>query len=318
VTKVLITGATGYIGGHLAPALLQHGLHVRCLARDPSRAMLPGRAEVVQGDVLQERTLPPALDGIDVAYYLVHSMGGGDGAFAQRDRAGAEAFARTASTAGVRRVVYLGGLEGGDSEHLRSREEVAGILAAAVPDTVHARAAMVIGAGSASFLILRHLVQRLPAMVCPRWIDTRTQPIAIRDVVGALAALADPATPATSEVQLGGADVLSYREMMHRYAGGARAGPDAAPVVVLARARDAGRHRRRAPAGAGAECRDARAHRAAGRDQRRSAGLRRGRTGGLGRRPGVGSCRARRHRRRGRARRRRRRGAAQGVRPDAP
>ena len=234
MTKVLIAGATGYVGGHLAPELLQRGLHVRCLARDPSRATLPGQAEVVHGDVLQERTLPPALDGIDVAYYLVHSMGGGDGAFAQRDRAGAEAFARAASAAGVRRVVYLGGLEGGDSEHLRSREEVAGILAAAVPDTVHARAAMVIGAGSASFLILRHLVERLPAMVCPRWIDTRTQPIAIRDVVGALAALADPATPATSEVQLGGADVLSYREMMHRYAAAAgRRAPLVVRVPVL-------------------------------------------------------------------------------------
>lgn len=216
VTQVLIAGATGYIGGHLAPELLQRGLHVRCLARDPGRAALPEGAEVVRGDVLQEHTLPPALHGIDVAYYLVHSMGGGDGAFARRDRAGAEAFARAASAAGVRRVVYLGGLEGGDSEHLRSREEVAAILAAAVPDTVHARAAMVIGAGSASFLILRHLVERLPAMVCPRWIDTRTQPVAIRDVVAALASLAG--TDAPGEVQLGGADVLSYREMMHRYA----------------------------------------------------------------------------------------------------
>jgi uncharacterized protein YbjT (DUF2867 family) len=234
VTKVLITGATGYVGGHLAPALLQHGLHVRCLARDPSRATLPGQAEVIQGDVLQERTLPPAVEDIDVAYYLVHSMGGGDGAFAQRDRAGAETFAQAASAAGVRRVVYLGGLEGGDSEHLRSREEVARILATAVPDTVHARAAMVIGAGSASFLILRHLVERLPAMVCPRWIDTRTQPIAIRDVVGALAALADPANPVTSEVQLGGADVLSYREMMHRYAAAAgRRAPLVVRVPVL-------------------------------------------------------------------------------------
>jgi uncharacterized protein YbjT (DUF2867 family) len=227
VTNVLITGATGYIGGHLAPELLQRGLRVRCLARDPDRATLPEQAEVVQGDVLRERTLPPALEGIDVAYYLVHSMGGGHGAFAQRDRAGAEAFARAASAAGVRRVVYLGGLEGGDSEHLRSREEVAGILAAAVPDTVHARAAMVIGAGSASFLILRHLVERLPAMVCPRWIDTRTQPIAIRDVSTALADLATSQAP--SEVQLGGADVLSYREMMQRYA--AVAGRRA-PLVV--------------------------------------------------------------------------------------
>jgi uncharacterized protein YbjT (DUF2867 family) len=147
---------------------------------------------------------------------------------------GAEAFARAASAAGVRRVVYLGGLEGGDSEHLRSREEVAGLLAAAVPDTVHARAAMVIGAGSASFLILRHLVERLPAMVCPRWIDTRTQPIAIRDVVGALAALADPAPAVTSEVQLGGADVLTYREMMHRFAAAAgRRAPLVLRVPVL-------------------------------------------------------------------------------------
>ena len=138
-----------------------------------------------------------------------------------------------------------------------------------MPDTVHARAAMVIGAGSASFLILRHLVERLPAMVCPRWIDTRTQPIAIRDVVGALAALADPATPAPSEVQLGGADVLSYREMMHRYAAAAgRRAPLVVRVPVLTPrlssywlgARDPGRHRRRAPAGAGAERRDARAH----------------------------------------------------------
>jgi uncharacterized protein YbjT (DUF2867 family) len=234
MTQVLITGATGYIGGHLTPALLQRGLHVRCLARNASRAALPERAEVVQGDVLQESTLPPALEDVDVAYYLVHSMGGGDGAFAQRDRAGAEAFARAASAAGVRRVVYLGGLEGGDSEHLRSREGVAGILAAAVSDTVHARAAMVIGAGSASFLILRHLVERLPAMVCPRWIDTRTQPIAIRDVVGALAALADPAPAVTSEVQLGGADVLTYREMMHRFAAAAgRRAPLVLRVPVL-------------------------------------------------------------------------------------
>ena len=232
MTQVLIAGATGYVGGHLAPELLQRGLQVRCLARDPSRATLPERAEVVRGDVLQERTLAPALEGVDVAYYLVHSMGGGDHAFAQRDRTGAEAFARAASAAGVQRVVYLGGLEGGDSEHLRSREEVASILATAAPETVHARAAMVIGAGSASFLILRHLVERLPVMICPRWIDTRTQPIAIRDVVAALAALA--AEDAPSEVQLGGADVLSYREMMHRYASAAgRRAPLVVRVPVL-------------------------------------------------------------------------------------
>jgi uncharacterized protein YbjT (DUF2867 family) len=219
MTSVLIAGATGYVGGHLAPELLRRGLQVRCLVREPRRAAPPAGAGVVRGDVLDEPTLAPALDGIDVAYYLVHSMGGGaKGGFAERDRAGAGAFARAARAAGVRRVVYLGGLEGGESEHLRSREEVARILARAVPDTIHARAAMVIGAGSASFQILRHLVDRLPAMICPRWIDTRTQPIAIRDTVAALAALAAPTTPAPSEVQLGGADVLSYREMMRRYA----------------------------------------------------------------------------------------------------
>ena len=230
VPSVLVTGATGYVGGHLAPELLRRGLNVRCLVRDPRRAALPAGVEVVQGDVLQEPTLAPALDGVDVAYYLVHSMGGGsDGSFAERDRAGAGAFARAAQAAGVGRIVYLGGLAGGQSEHLRSREEVAEILARSVPGTVHARAAMVIGAGSASFLILRHLVERLPAMVCPRWIDTLTQPIAIRDVVGALAALADPATDVPNEVQLGGADVLSYRDMMRRYA--AVAGRRA-PLVV--------------------------------------------------------------------------------------
>jgi uncharacterized protein YbjT (DUF2867 family) len=219
MTTVLLTGATGYVGSHLAPALLQRGLRVRCLVRDPRRATLPAQAEVAHGDVLDEATLAPALDGVDTAYYLVHSMGAeGGGDFAARDRAGATAFGRAARAAGVRRVVYLGGLEGGESEHLRSREEVARILGAAVPGTVHARAAMVIGAGSASFLILRHLVDRLPAMVCPRWIDTRTQPIAVRDAVGALAQLAEPDAGSPSEVQLGGADVLSYRDMMRRYA----------------------------------------------------------------------------------------------------
>jgi uncharacterized protein YbjT (DUF2867 family) len=218
VTSVLIAGATGYVGGHLVPELLRRGMRVRCLVRDPGRAQLPREAEVVAGDVLDKATLAPALDGIDVAHYLVHSMGGnGDGDFAHRDREGATNFAEAARAAGVGRLVYLGGLEGGDSEHLRSREEVAAILARAVPGTVHARAAMVIGAGSASFLILRHLVERLPAMVCPRWIDTRTQPIAASDVTRALADLATrDAAPA--EVELGGADVLSYRDMMRRYA----------------------------------------------------------------------------------------------------
>jgi uncharacterized protein YbjT (DUF2867 family) len=224
MSNVLVTGATGYVGGKLLARLLdgddRH--EVRCMVRDPARARPDARASIVRGDVLDPASLPGALDGVEVAYYLVHSMGRGNGDFAQRDRRGAEAFAQAARGAGVRRVVYLGGLGGGEraaaSEHLRSREEVARVLAGAADSVVHVRAAMVIGARSASFLMLRKLVERLPAMICPRWIDTRTQPVAIRDVVGALAALARPDEPAPAEVQIGGADVLSYREMMSRFA----------------------------------------------------------------------------------------------------
>jgi uncharacterized protein YbjT (DUF2867 family) len=151
-----------------------------------------------------------------VAYYLIHSMDA-EGDFAARDREAAVNFGEAAKTAGVERVVYLGGLGSEDSEHLRSRLEVAELLAARAPGLVHVRAAMVIGAGSASFVMLRTLVERLPVMVCPRWIDTRTQPVAIRDVVRALADVAE-ADDVPPEIQLGGADVLTYREMMVRTA----------------------------------------------------------------------------------------------------
>lgn len=214
---ILLTGATGYVGGRLLGVLLGRGHRVRCLVRDPARARLPDGAEVVAGDVLRPETVRPALEGADVAFYLVHSMGAGGGDFAAADRRAARSFGDAAREAGTPRIVYLGGLEGSDSEHLRSREEVAELLAERVPGTVHARAAMVVGGGSASFQMLRHLVERLPFMVAPRWVDTRTQPIAIRDVCTALAALAaHPGPP--GEVQLGGADVLTYREMILRYA----------------------------------------------------------------------------------------------------
>jgi uncharacterized protein YbjT (DUF2867 family) len=212
---VLVTGATGYVGGKLLAALAQRDLRVRALARDPDRANLPEDVETVKGDVVTGEGLDEALSGVDVAYYLVHSMGG-DGDFAVRDRKGAETFGRAAAEQGAGRVVYLGGLAGA-SKHLESREEVAEILARHVPQTVHVRAAMVIGEGSASFLMLRTLVERLPAMITPRWIDTRTQPIAIADVVEALATLATLEAP-PSEVELGGADVLTYREMLRRFA----------------------------------------------------------------------------------------------------
>jgi hypothetical protein len=175
---------------------------------------------VVRGDVLTGAGLADGLDGSDVAYYLVHSMGrGASGDFAADDRRAATAFAGAARAAALPRLIYLGGLPapGIGSAHLRSREEVARVLADAAPESVHARAAMVIGAGSASFLMLRQLVQRLPAMVGPKWIDTRTQPIAEQDVTGALARLATyPGPPA--DVELGGADVITYREMMRRFA----------------------------------------------------------------------------------------------------
>jgi uncharacterized protein YbjT (DUF2867 family) len=173
-------------------------------------------AEVFKGDVLSGEGLEEALDGVDVAYYLVHSMGG-DGDFAERDRQAAQTFGKAARDVG--RVVYLGGLGGDDapSEHLRSRHEVAKILRRHAPGLVYVRAAMVLGDRSESFVIMSRLVDRLPAMITPRWVDTRTQPVAIRDVVETLAALATHEDP-PAEVELGGADVLTYREMMQRYA----------------------------------------------------------------------------------------------------
>jgi uncharacterized protein YbjT (DUF2867 family) len=216
-SPILLTGASGYVGGALLPALLERGHRVRALARDPDSREWPTGAKPVQGDAISGKGLREALDGCRTAYYLIHSMGGKRAAdFAAQDREAATNFGEAAKAAGVQRVIYLGGLGHGDSEHLRSREEVAGMLAARVP-VVHARAAMVIGPGSASFDMLRHLVERLPLMLAPRWVDTRTQPIALRDMVAALADLAER-DEVPSEVQLGGADVLTYREMMLRAA----------------------------------------------------------------------------------------------------
>ena len=219
MTNVLLTGATGYVGGRLLPRLQDGAGELRCLVRDPGRAPAAVRERAVRGDALSGEGLDAALDGIDVAYYLIHSMGGGDAAaFEARDRRAAETFGAAAARAGVGRVIYLGGLSGeASSAHLRSREEVAQILTRHVPRTVHVRAAMIIGPGGASFEMLRALVHRLPAMVCPRWIDTRTQPIALADVVAALAALKDRDDVA-GDVELGGPEILSYREMMDRTA----------------------------------------------------------------------------------------------------
>ena len=219
---ILLTGATGYVGGQLLPDLLERGHHVRCLVRNPDRARdLPDGAELVKGDVLSGDGLTEALEGADVAYYLVHSMGGDGGDFAARDREAAQNFGWAVRDAGVGRTIYLGGLEdtskGKQSLHLRSRHEVAQCLRELVPELVYVRAAMVVGDGSASFVMLRSLVERLPAMVGPKWLDTRTQPGAIADVRETLRTLAE-LDEVPDEVELGGADVLTYAQMLRRYA----------------------------------------------------------------------------------------------------
>jgi uncharacterized protein YbjT (DUF2867 family) len=219
----LVTGASGYVGGFLIEELLRRGRNVRALARDPSSAGQPPEVDVRGGDAVSGRGLREALAGVRTAYYLIHSMGRGAGPgddFARRDREAAVNFGEAAREAGVERVVYLGGLgpTGADaSEHLRSRHEVAELLRQRVPGFVYVRAAMIIGRGSASFEMLRHLVTRLPVMITPRWVDTRSQPVAVTDVVRALADVAELAE-APEEAQLGGADVLTYREMMARAA----------------------------------------------------------------------------------------------------
>ncbi len=219
----LLTGASGYVGGRLAPVLLARGHALRCLMRNPDPGKIPDGAEAVKGDAVSGDGLDEALDGVEVAFYLIHSMGRGadKGAdFAARDREAARNFGRAAKRAGVRRIVYLGGLpssNGDSSHHLDSRDETAEILRDFVPELVYARAAMVLGGESASFEMLHALVTRLPVMITPRWVDIRSQPISIEDVIQALAALAER-DEYVREAHLGGADVLTYREMMRRFA----------------------------------------------------------------------------------------------------
>lgn len=221
--SVLVTGATGYVGGRLVPRLLDRGCRVRCLTRDPRR--LQGRSwlsrvEVVAGDVLVQASLEQALDGVEVAYYLVHSMAGG-GAFHHRDLAAATTFGRAAARAGVRRIVYLGGLGDPDSDlsrHLRSRQETGLALRGAGVAVTEFRAAVVVGAGSISFEMIRYLTERLPVMVCPRWVYTRVQPIAIDDLLAYLVAALDEPAGEDRVIEIGGADIVTYGEMMRGYA----------------------------------------------------------------------------------------------------
>lgn len=217
---VLITGATGFIGRRLTKSLLDRGCNVRCMVREAGTG-IPDAAGIARADMLVPSSLARALDGIDSVYYLVHSMAGGRAGFERRDREAADNLARAAEKAGVRRVIYLGGLgETGDtlSEHLQSRREVAEILMSGHFATTVLRAAVIIGAGGASFEMVRALVERLPVMVTPRWVSTRCQPISVDNVIDYLAGcLADERT-AGRIFDIGGPEVLTYREMMERFA----------------------------------------------------------------------------------------------------
>ncbi|MER7698125.1 MULTISPECIES: SDR family oxidoreductase [unclassified Streptomyces] len=224
--RCLVTGATGYIGGRLVPALLGSGHRVRALARVPRKLRdypWVDRAEVVRGDVTDAASLAEAMRGVDVAYYLVHALGSGAG-FEETDRAAAENFGEQARAAGVRRIVYLGGLtpagvpEEDLSPHLRSRAEVGRILLDSGVPTAVLRAAIVIGSGSASFEMLRYLTERLPLMITPSWVRTRIQPVAVRDVVRYLVGSASLPEEVNRTFDIGGPDVMTYRDMMQRYA----------------------------------------------------------------------------------------------------
>ncbi|GAA0801924.1 SDR family oxidoreductase [Spirilliplanes yamanashiensis] len=221
--RSLVTGATGYIGGRLVPRLVEAGHDVRCLTRTAGRLRdVPwaDRVEIAEGDLGDPASLRGVLDGVDVAYYLVHSLGRRD--FEARDRAAAATFAEAARAAGVRRIVYLGGPEPPPGEeaspHLRSREEVARILLDSGVPTIVLRAAVIIGSGSASFEMLRHLTERLPVMITPRWVSNRIQPIAVRDVLRYLIEAAALPGTVNRAFDVGGADVLTYGDMMRRYA----------------------------------------------------------------------------------------------------
>jgi len=224
----LVTGATGYIGGRLIDRLRAEGRELRAMARDPDRLASLSGVEPVAGDVIADRGLAAALDGVDTAYYLIHSMEparpgltNGDSDFGARDRMAATNFARAAVVAGVERIVYLGGIVPPGtaiSPHLESRREVEEILLDAVPDSTALRASIVIGAGSSSFRLLVRLVERLRVLPFPAWRDHRTQPIFERDAIEYLARTPQVPEAAGRSIDIGGPDVLTYGEMIERIA----------------------------------------------------------------------------------------------------
>jgi uncharacterized protein YbjT (DUF2867 family) len=227
--RVLIVGATGFVGRRLIPELVKKNVPLRLLARKPAGLSEPtgqnADIELCQGDVVANTGLVEALRGVETAYYLVHSMGGKtmtrNEEYADKDRTAARNFMTAADAQGLQRIIYLGGLgEARDdlSEHLRSRAEIAGILSSGKPAATILRAAIIIGAEGSSYEMLRYLVERLPVMVCPKWVDTRIQPIAIKDVLAYLVGcLLNPATAGKS-FDVGGPEIFTYLEMMQKYA----------------------------------------------------------------------------------------------------
>jgi uncharacterized protein YbjT (DUF2867 family) len=221
---VLLTGGSGYVGGRLIPLLERQPVKLRCLARNPDKLRPRAResTEVVRGDVLDAPSLDQALRGVHTAYYLVHLMSGSKD-FEREDRRAATNFAGAAKRAGVRRIIYLGGLgDDGDPElspHLRSRHEVGEILRMSGVETVEFRASLVIGTGSLSFDLVKSLTDRLPVMLCPRWLSTPTQPIAVDDVLAYLLAAKDLPPGEGRIFEIGSEDVTTYGDMIREYAG---------------------------------------------------------------------------------------------------
>lgn len=222
--KVLVTGATGYIGGRLVPRLLERGHEVRCMTRDwESLTLDPWRdqVEVVTADALDPDSLGPALDGCDAAYFLIHAMKGSPKRFAEEGRQAAANFREAADRARIRRIVYLGGLGSEEdklSKHLASRQEVGRVLAMGHTPVTELRAAVIIGSGSMSFEMVRHLTEVLPVMMTPRWVETRCQPIAVRNVLEALISVLDEPDSENRIYDIGGPDILTYHDMMRIYA----------------------------------------------------------------------------------------------------